>query len=265
VSSLRELQLRLFQALRDPKGTGACEGLVRGKGPVAAERLAVHRNHFLLSLTDALRVTFPVVLRLVGDDFFRMLARRFVREKPPTAGHLTCFGGHFPAFLDRQEEVAPLPWLPDVAAVEWLQQEAFHAAEAPVLDLRTLAAVPDHAAESLRLVPHPSVRLLRSAFPCVRIWETNHRDSEPAVVDLRSGGETALVWRSLRGVEVERLSAGTAELVTRLQQGECFAAACEAAVGADPFFDAGAALADLCRSGALSAAQWTGGRNTHTA
>lgn len=256
MSSLRELQRDFFGAIRQPAPNERCIGRVLPAEIPARRRLQIYRNHHRVSLAGALSACFPVVERLVGTACFTALARRYVETRPPRAGQLLDYGRGFPAFLEGAETLAGLAYVTEVAALEWLRQEAYHAEDAPRLHLARLAEVPPSAQEYLRLALHPSVRLLRSPYPVVSIWRTNHRDAEPEVIDLARGGENALVWRSAAGVEVRRVDAADMALIGLLQAGEPFSLACEAALERSGAFDPGQALARLCSDGVINAASW---------
>lgn len=152
--------------------------------------------------------------------------------------------------------LAGLPYVPEVAALEWFRQEAYHAPDAPRLALARLQAVPPRAQETLRLGLHPAVRLMRSSYPVVTIWTTNQRDDEPETVAL-DGGENALIWRGPDGIHVRRIGEAMQRLLRVLEAGEPFADACETALSAEPAFDPGRALAWICENGVLSTASWT--------
>jgi Putative DNA-binding domain len=51
----------------------------------AEERIPVYRNNVFASLTKALRDTFPVVCRLIDEQFFACAAHEFVCCDPPGA------------------------------------------------------------------------------------------------------------------------------------------------------------------------------------
>ena len=54
-------------------------GLRTWNGSDPGPRFAVYRNNLVVSLVDALADTYPVVQEMVGVEFFRAMAREFVR------------------------------------------------------------------------------------------------------------------------------------------------------------------------------------------
>jgi len=207
------------------------------------ERLRVYRNNFILSLAQALADVFPVLERLVGPEYFGQLARRYVREHPSRSGNLHDFGREMAAFLTRLPEAEALPYLADVAALEWAWHECFHAAEAPALDVTRLAALSPAALESVRLRLHPAVRLVASRYPILAIWEANQDGAPPErSIALDAGADWLLVARRGLARTLERLEPGEYALLAALGAGATLAEACGAAAAAAPQPDVGGAL-----------------------
>ncbi|HYC38303.1 MAG TPA: putative DNA-binding domain-containing protein [Usitatibacter sp.] len=145
------------------------------------ERLATYHAAARANWRKALCKAYPVVRRLVGDEFFAALAEAFAQSHPSMCGDLARYGEALPRFLEGFAPAAALGYLPDVARLEWAIHESRHAAEAQPFDLALLARVsPQHQAR-LRPRLHPAARLLRSTHPVVAIWEANQpdRDGKP--------------------------------------------------------------------------------------
>ena len=117
-----------------------------GDGLAPAARLAIYRHHVLTTLTAALESAYPVVVRLVDRALLRLRGRSL--HPPPPAGRAVLgeFGESFSEFLAGFPASAHLPYLPDVARLEWALHAAQHAEDAVALDLRPLAEVPPDAA-----------------------------------------------------------------------------------------------------------------------
>ena len=90
---------RAFRAtFLEPENGDAAEHVI-ADGISPDDRLDIYRNTFIAALTKALRLNFPAVLRLVGDEFFDAAARIFIEAHPPKSAWLDAYGGEFPAFL----------------------------------------------------------------------------------------------------------------------------------------------------------------------
>ncbi|WP_236020996.1 DUF2063 domain-containing protein [Sedimentimonas flavescens] len=215
----------------------------------AAQRFAVYRNNVLHSLGRALAARFPVIERLVGADFFNAMARVYVEADPPNSPVLFAWGEGFAEFLEGFPPVAALPYLPDVARLEYARGQAYHAADLPALapaDLGALAA----RADAIRLVLHPSVTLIASGHAIRAIWAANQPGAAPQEIEDRP--ETALVLRDRKlDVPVWALGPGEAAFARELLGQAPLIRAAEAAATAEPGFDVGPILFRLFAAGAI--------------
>ncbi|HZI84041.1 MAG TPA: DNA-binding domain-containing protein [Casimicrobiaceae bacterium] len=241
--SLSELQRR-FAAATVFGDSAALYGLgIVGGRLDAAARLAIYRRNVLSNYRKALSATFPVVQALVGPAFFGAAVEAFVRACPSTRGDVNRYGGDLPRFLATYPPARPLPYLPDVARLEWALDQAAIAADAGSLDLESLGAVPAGQLGLLRFTLHPSARLVTSAYPVLRIWQTNQPGhGEDARVDLSEGGDALLVIRGEDGVVIHRLTPGARAFLLAIGHNLALAEALERAAAADTAFDLGEAL-----------------------
>ena len=193
-----------------------------GDGIPAADRLGIYRNTARTVLTEALRLTFPVVDRLVGTDFFDMAAARFIRGYPPGSACLDDYGAKFADFLASLKEASKLRYLPDVARFEWALDVAAHAPDLPTLDLLSLAGLNTEQQASVRFKSHPSTTLLLLDFPADQIADAVLAGDESAMasVDLGSGPVALIVHRGSGGVTAERIELRFLGFLRRLFAGD---------------------------------------------
>lgn len=251
--ALAELQA----AIRDVVLGGdpaALAGTVLGDGIGHAGRLQVYRNNTTVLLIDALADTFPVVRRLVGEEFFAQAARLYVRAFPPESPCLSEYGDIFPDFLATHAPAAGLAYLADVARLEWAINESYYAIDAPVLAPADVRAALADGIDRLGLKAHPSLRVVVSPFPVDRIWAVNQDGVDPddAAVDLASGGVRLAIARPESGPRFQVLSPGGLAFLRAATEGASLARAVQAGEAAAPGFDAAATLAALTAAGAFS-------------
>ena len=253
MSALRELQ-RDFAAALLARDAGGFSARVRADRLPAAARFQVYRNNVFISLTQALADVYPVARRLVGEAFFDQLARRFIRTHPSRSGNLHEFGRELPAFCGALRETQALPYLADVAALEWAYHEVFHAADAAPLDVARLGQMPEAELDRLRFVLHPATRLVASRHPILAIWEANQGapGAEPEV-GLDAGPDHLLVARRNLDRWIARLTAGELVLLAELAAARPLGAACEAAASAQPGIDLGATMGRFVADRTLTA------------
>jgi hypothetical protein len=228
---------------------------VAGDTIPAAARLSVYRHHVFESLGTALAATFPTVQALVGADFFRGLARAFVGHALPVQPVLTEYGADFPAFIDGYEAARDLPYLADVARLDWALNLAFHARSGDRLQAADLSAVAAERLPSISIALAAGAVLVSSRYPLDRIWETSQPGAANETVDLNSGAANLLVLRRPDDAAFVSLSAGEAAFTAALTAGLSLERATGAAFHADPAFELSTSFARLLALEAFAALQ----------
>ncbi len=253
--SLEELQQDICDAVCGGDDARLAHHVISdGMDPRA--RLRIYRNHAIITLTDALKVTYPVVCRLVGDGFFAYAAHEFMREHMPEKPSLAEYGGVLPDFLVQFPPCRDLAYLADIARLEWAINRALHAEGATTLTRSDLSGIA--AADSPRLVLtlHPSFRLLESRWPIERIWRANQADGDPDLaIDLDSGGVRLQTHRRGDRVALKSLSDCEFAFLRALASGAALADAADAALRIDLLFDLTVALGTLLEEGGVSASR----------
>jgi hypothetical protein len=226
-------------------------GLNAHSGAIAS-RFAAYRRNVRAGIIGTLEARFPVVSRLTGEEFFRAMALVYATASPPRSPVLIEYGGGFPDFIAGFGPAADVPYLTDVARLEWLQHEAYHAADAVPLTSADLVGIAPDEVATTRFRLHPSLRLLSSPFPVLAIWTTNARDAEVQPVEFSTGGDRLLIIRPDLEVVIRRLPPAALAFLHCLQGGAAFGVAVDAAVTADPHADVQRLLANVITAGALS-------------
>lgn len=240
-----------FAAALLPREAAMPEGLSTRSGRRDAARFAVYRNNVGVGLTRALERRYPVTLRLVGEDFFRAMAREYVALAPPASPLMLAYGSQFPEFVASFPPAAGIAYLADVARLEDAMASAFHAADEACLAMDALTAIPPDDLGDVRLTAHPAARLVSSPHPVGTIYARHSRDAVSPVTHWRA--ETVLVTRPHIRCELQVLPDEEAGFATALLSGEALGPAAEDAASRGGF-DFGRALLRLVSAGAFSAA-----------
>lgn len=248
MSALLELQ----HAMRAATLTGDARRAVAAilaDGIAAEARLRIHRHHFFTTLTEALAANFPVVCRLVDRRFFDYLASQYVAPNPPREPCLFEYGASFPDFIAGFPACRNLPYLPDVARLEWAINAASNAPDLPALASDMLAEVVPERVGALRFVMHPACRVVSSRYPVDRIWRANQPDAAAEdFVDVFAGGTRLLVQRRDDDVHWRALSAAECLFVRVLAAGQTL----EDAIAVAGEFDFTNFFAELLAGGAFA-------------
>lgn len=214
-----EQQTLFGEALLDPSSE-VPEFVVQTAGKPSYKRFNVYRNNVMVSLTEALLSSYPVVSQLVGEEFATAMARVYAGENLPKSPVLFEYGGDYGDFIEQFEPAKTLRFLADVARLEWAWLCAYHSADHQPLAIESLAQFGEKELGGLCFSFCPGVALLRSDYPIVSIWSA-HQGDELDEELLRSSqkGEWALVNRPETDVLVRTLEPSTYAFFASLQDG----------------------------------------------
>jgi hypothetical protein len=233
-------------------------GVVGPNGKSAAKRYNVYRNNVTVSLIDALAAVFPATQRITGAEFFRAMARFYVRAIPPRSPLLFEYGHEFPDFIERYEYARPMPYLADTARIERAWLDAYHAADELPLAAQDLALVPPESIADTVFVAHPATRIVRSQFSALSIFVANRGEGPVERIEA-SAPEDTLVTRPDQEVTVRRLPPGGAEFLTQLLMGRPLGAAAARALETSPDVDLARNIAGMIEAGVFASLR-AGGR-----
>ena len=188
-------------------------------------RVAVYRNHHRISLAGALAANFPTTVKVIGEDAFQALALSFLAVDPPRDACVAAYGARLPAFLESDPRSQSLVYLGDVARLDWALNVAERADDLATFNPAQLAQLDEASLETLRLKPHPSLTLLSSLYPLLRI-----RDVAAGVeqgVSLEAGGVDLMIWRKAGAVTCAVLDRPAVDFLRALADGQSLADAAE--------------------------------------
>lgn len=243
--SLAEIEAEFAAALLNP--ARSVPSFLEGD---RSRRFDVYRNNVAVGLVDALAAAYPAVRKLVGEDFFRAMAGEFARRHPPTIPILSEYGTGLADFVARFPPAAGVPYLSDVARLEWAWLRAYHAADREPVPIDALAEFPEAATGAVVPALHPSLRIVRSRWPVVSLWSASVGDAPASAVDL-ARQETALVLRPVLEVVVRTVPVAGAAFLHSLSKGNSLAEAASAALEIDSGFDLSAGIAGIFEIGAV--------------
>ena len=198
--SLLEVQRLFLNDIGGGRLGSALAPHVLTDGLKAAQRVSIYHDTSITTRVNALRLTFPAVCQLVGEEFFEGVVRAYIGLELPRSAWLDEYGAGFVSFIEQFPQAAPVPYLSDVAALEWAVSQALHAPEAPPIDPQQLAAALAAQCDALRLIAHPAIGLVRTNSPADAIWGAvlASDDAALAAIDLSDRPVYLLVERKLQ-------------------------------------------------------------------
>ncbi len=227
---LSELQKLFYAAIatKDANSIQQLQPQMHSTEHLSFERgLSAYQGSVVGKLSRALEDIYPVCCRLVGAQFFTAMARQYIRRHPSQSPDLGDYGEQLPTFLAQFEPTASLPYLPDVARLEWHWHRIFNSADQPGLDLVALGQVPPGRWPELVLqLPDNSV-LMTSPYPVHRIWQVNQADtSSTGTIDLNEGGVNLFLWRDQYETRIDLPNAAEWQLLQAFASGAPFGEIC---------------------------------------
>lgn len=202
------------------------------EGLSSIDHFNIYRNSITASLNRALGEIYPVCKKLVGNNFFNAMGKEYMRTTPSRSADLANYGEDFSDFIAGFEHAADLPYLPDVANLEWAWHRAFHAADETGLDTRRLTEVKENDKGQIVFKLPLSASLISSEYPVHHIWEVNQDDyTGDQTVNLDEGGIELLVWRKDYDMRIDTLEIKEWNLLNFIQQQKPFSELCDPEAG----------------------------------
>ncbi|ODT46847.1 MAG: hypothetical protein ABS70_00225 [Nitrospira sp. SCN 59-13] len=192
----------------------------------ALRSIVLYRRLIRANYTQVLRITYPLLARVVGERFFSLCARGYHARYPSTSGDLFAYGGNFPQWL---LELDGPRLLVELARLEWACHEVHQADDAriPAVERSEIEAWADPS--SVRFRMSPAARLLACAVPICRVWHALQADTvdgwydegaEPYPVPEETG---LLVVRAAGTIQVVGLSPEQFLLLHAMRDGKTVA------------------------------------------
>ena len=222
---------------------------VLGQGPLEglSARLSIYRNTVFASLHATLCAHYPSVARLVGDDCMQAIAQDYISAHPPSAPCMAEYGAHFADMIAVHPALAGLPYLPDMARLDWALVVCSRAA--PWDDDDHGVQMPISPDACLRWPS--SLSVLRIDYPVdeIRSCLENGDDAQLAAIDMTPMVRHGVLWRGVHSTHLRLVPHGAGAFVRAAMAGADAAQACEAALEAAPDAD----IADILHTHILPA------------
>lgn len=141
--------------------------------------LDVYRKDYRARLSNALADNFEAVWWVLGDEDFFNLCWEYIQAHPSMKPDLGEQGIYFSEFLKNHPLSKNIPFLSDLARLEWAFQEAFACEREPALSAEEVAGLND--LESRILPFKKSIRLISSPWNIHAFWQARESDDDPEI------------------------------------------------------------------------------------
>ncbi len=222
------------------------------------ERLNICRNNTFITLRQALAQNFPVLCRLVGQQFFDHMAGKYIQKSPPTTPLLMTYGVKMPEFLEDFGAVDSLPYLADVARLEHLWNRSFNGPDTAGFDLETLNKVDPEKFEGIIFKLLPNMQLMSSIYPVLDIWFANQAEEGASInINLDRGPCHLAIFRKVQEVEIMPLDPASHIFFELLSAGKTLGFATEQITEKYPAFNLQEALQNILQNNLIVGFEFT--------
>ncbi len=210
--SLQNLQLEFIEALFNEQTSTTLA--VQPKN-----NLNIYRNNIQSTLIETLQEIYPLIVKLVGQDFFRLTAQEYIKRYPSRSGDLHEYGAYFSDFLAEFEPLHDLIYLVEVAQFEWICHTLYSAPDHPDFDRKKLADISPDNYDQLHFSVNPASQLRRFYYPILRIVDLCKKDAAQTL-DVDAGGANLLIIRSQTDLSLIPLTHAEFTFLDMLSEGK---------------------------------------------
>ena len=226
-------------------------GLQDYRAQATPKRFSVYRNNVVVSLVEALCRGFPALVKLVGDEFFKAVAREFVVHHPPDTPLMMFYGDRLPEFLESFGPTRELHFMPDVARIEIAWRRAFHAADILPVKPEDFGALEPDDLEQATLRFHPALWFMASEHPVYDLWRVGRGLISQEAMTARIP-QPVIMARPQLDVLVEEISTGALAALQALAANIAVGLALKRAFHAEENFDAANFFHQVLRLGIVT-------------
>lgn len=203
--NLKELQDNLLENIME---NDLSPKFIKQNGDIdTADRLGVHRDTILENFISSLKINYPGVWRLIGEDCARGVALAYSHDIDHLQNreNMNSFGDRFPEFLSNFASTCHLNYLPDFASLEWIRSRSYEAVNEEYLSAQDMQEFFINGDGNGKLILNSSVYFLESKFPLENIQrlldnpeikELNLDDSSSYIVVCRVQGKIETLYLS---------------------------------------------------------------------
>ncbi|MBX3709165.1 MAG: putative DNA-binding domain-containing protein [Gammaproteobacteria bacterium] len=199
------------------------------------QNITIYRNNIKATLIKTLLDTYPMVAKLVGEDFFRTTAKEYILYYPSRSSNLHDYGEYFDVFLTEYLPVKNLAYLAEVAKFEWYCHLLHFAANHAPFDIKKLENVSPDQYDSLHFILHPASYIVKFQYPLLQIVDLC-KNQLNGCININEGGINLLLIRRDLDIMLAPLSEVEFSFLSALREELPLSDALKAALLIDPTF-----------------------------
>lgn len=200
------------------------------------QNISIYHNNVISSLINTLKEIYPLIVKLVGEDFFLLTAKEYIKKYPSRSGDLHTYGEYFSDFLAHYQPLKDLAYISEVAQFEWICHTLYFAASHDALNIRALENISPDQYDHLHLILHPASKVIKFYFPILKIIDLCKNEIKE-INNINEGGVHLLIIRRELDISLVPLTAGEFTFLDMLQDNKTLSEALNTALMLDPTFN----------------------------
>lgn len=188
--------------------------------------LRIYQNNIISSLVKTLKEIYPLINKLLGDDFFLITIKEYIKRYPAISSNLHDYGEYIGDFLAEYEPVKNLIYLAEVAQFEWACHGIYFATDHIGFDPVQLEKISPNDYEKLHFILHPASQIIKFHYPILRIIDLCKGEVD-GTIDINEGGINLLIIRRHLDISLVPLTTSEYIFLTALHDNKSLAEALE--------------------------------------
>lgn len=214
--SLLDLQKKFSCAVLEQDVSYIEQDLVSSK-VTSKGAFQIYLNTYNISLSELLENYFPAIWSLLGAECATGFAFKYSHLHPPEIQNFEDWPALFPQFLYEQSELQALPYLKDVATLEWLRSKSYTALNAISLSPHEITAqIKNITQGDVMITLDPTLILTHLTYAADQIIDTA-LDKNADDFELTLGDYYYMIYRKGMRPQIDRLSYDAYQLLNKLQ------------------------------------------------
>lgn len=164
---LKELQKQFVEFVYSHKLSD--ELLENIKSLSKVEALQTYKNSSIISLVDAMKITFHSVFLTLGDKKFVDIVKKFVFASPPKEGDLNVYGKEFPEFL--KDNLVESFFCLDLAMLDLKYNQIYDKADFIKKSVDEFKSISPEKYEGIKFKINPTLELLDLNRDVLNYWK----------------------------------------------------------------------------------------------
>lgn len=204
---LAELQAKFFMSIKSDDTNNELINVINGSTGIAQNRIKLYQNSILNNIKKGLKAIFPVCIKVVGDDFFSAMAEVYINQHPPRLPDLNAYGNNFPDFIAQFPPAQSLPYLADVARLDFTWHQVFYGPDNARVDLNKLFQTIATKGEAIIFALPEGAKLIDSLYPIADIWEICQPEYTGSIeINFNDNANHLLIWQVQQTICIEKLT-----------------------------------------------------------